>query len=402
VIPQDSTPDWSAARAAMMLDPTVVNLNTGSYGPTPRAVFDRVTELRRHLAAEPMDFLLREMPPLLWAARERLAKFVGTRPTRLAFTANVTAAINIVANGLRLDAPGEILMSDREYGAMQWCWERAAHRQGLTVRYFKLPLMPTSATEIVDAVAEAITPQTRLLFFSHVYSATGLIVPAAEICALARQHGIISVVDGAHALAMITIAIDDLDCDFYGANCHKWLLAPIGSGFLTFSDRMLDRLEPLQVSWGYRHDQERLDEPDEFGCTPRTRFLEHEGTRDICPWLVIPDAIDFQNELGWDAIRQRIHELSAHCRRQFADQHGLKLTTPSDPRMHGAMTAYWWPANLHVETLRKVLWDRRIEAIIGEWPEGLTLRVSNHFYTTENEIDRLAELVPEMKQSAVP
>jgi isopenicillin-N epimerase len=383
----------------MMLDPSVVNLNTGSYGPTPRAVFERVTELRRHLAAEPMDFLLRSMPPLLWTARERLAAFVGTRPHRLLFTANVSAAINIVAGGLRLDAPGEILMSDREYGAMQWCWERAAARQGLTVRYFHLPLIPASATEILDAVATAITPQTRLLFFSHVYSATGLIVPAAEICALARRQGIISVVDGAHAPAMIPVAIDDIDCDFYGANCHKWLLAPIGSGFLTFSDRMIDRLEPLQVSWGYRHEKNRLDEPDEFGSTPRTRLLEHEGTRDICPWLVIPDAIDFQAALGWDAIRQRMHELSAHCRSQIAERHGLKLTTPADPDMHSAMTAYWWPAGLNAAILRKLIWDRRIEAIIGEWPEGLTLRVSNHFYTTYAEIDRLADLLPAMLRS---
>ena len=201
---------------------------------------------------------------------------------------------------------------------------------------------------------------------------------------------------------MIPVAVDDMACDFYGANCHKWLLAPIGSGFLTFSDRMLDRLEPLQVSWGYRHAEERLDEPDEFGCTPRTRFLEHEGTRDICPWLVIPDAIDFQNELGWDAIRQRIHELSAHCRRQFADRHGLKLTTPPDPNMHGAMTAYWWPANLHAETLRKLLWIGGSRQLSASGREGLTLRVSNHFYTTESEIDQLAELIPAMKRSALP
>src|SRR3954454_14499761 len=109
-------PDWTAARAAMLLDPTVVTLNTGSFAPTPRPVFDRVTALRRRLAEEPMDFLLRQAPPLLWQARERLAAFLGTPPTRLAFTANVTAAINVVAAGLRLTVPGDILISDREYG----------------------------------------------------------------------------------------------------------------------------------------------------------------------------------------------------------------------------------------------------------------------------------------------
>src|SRR5438093_938709 len=113
-----SEPDWSAARAAMMLDPRFLNLNTGSFGPTPRPVFERATELRRQLAAAPMEFLLRTQPELLWHARARLAEFVGTAPQRLVFTANVTVAVNLVASSLRLAAPGEILTSDREYGSM--------------------------------------------------------------------------------------------------------------------------------------------------------------------------------------------------------------------------------------------------------------------------------------------
>src|SRR5262245_60244989 len=150
--------DWSAARAAMLLDPQVANLNPGSFGPTPRPVFERATALRRRLAEAPMDFLLREAPTLLWQARERLATFLGTVPERLVFTENVTTAINIVAASLRLAAPGDILMCDREYGSMQWAWERAAHRQGLTVRFVHLPLMPTDAGEIVEAYRAAITP----------------------------------------------------------------------------------------------------------------------------------------------------------------------------------------------------------------------------------------------------
>src|SRR5262245_23180099 len=147
--------DWSAARAAMLLDPQVANLNTGSFGPTPRVVFDRATALRRRLAEEPMDFLLRQAPPLLWQARERLAAFLGTAPERLVFTPNVTTAINIVAASLRLAAPGDILMSDREYGTMQWAWERAARSHGLTVRFVRLPLMPFGLGEIVDAYRAA-------------------------------------------------------------------------------------------------------------------------------------------------------------------------------------------------------------------------------------------------------
>ena len=123
-------PDWAAARQRMILDPTVTMLNTGSFGPLPRPVFDRATALRLRLAAGPTDFFVRQAPPLLWESRERTAAFLGCPPERLVFTANVSAAINLVASGLRLAAPGEILISDHEYGAMVWCWERAGQPVG--------------------------------------------------------------------------------------------------------------------------------------------------------------------------------------------------------------------------------------------------------------------------------
>src|SRR5262249_41047220 len=153
---------------AMLLEPGVINLNTGSFGPLPRAVFERVTELRRQLAAEPMDFLIRSAPPLLWTARECLARFLGADPYRLVFTVNVTAAVNLVAASLRPCAPGDILLTDHEYGTMHWCWERAAQRLGLTVRVFRLPAAPSSAAEIVEAACAAMNEQTRMLFFSHI------------------------------------------------------------------------------------------------------------------------------------------------------------------------------------------------------------------------------------------
>ena len=145
VTSKEPIPDWSAARAAMMLDPTVVNLNTGSYGPTPRAVFDRVTELRRHLAAEPMDFLLREMPPLCGRPANASPNLSAHGRRALVFTANVTAAINIVANGSRLDGAGRNLDErPRNTARCNGAGNGQRTRQGLTVRYFKLPLMPTS------------------------------------------------------------------------------------------------------------------------------------------------------------------------------------------------------------------------------------------------------------------
>jgi len=385
---------WSHARAQMLLDPDVVNLNTGSFGPLPRVVFERVTALRRRLAEEPMDFLLRQAPPLLGQARERLARFLGGDPRRLIFTANVTAAINTVASGLRLAAPGEILLTDHEYGAMHWCWERAAQRQGLTLRTLPLPILARTPDEIMDAFRAALTERTRVLFFSHALSPTGLVLPAQEICAEARRRGILTVIDGAHAPAMIPLNLAELGCDFYGGNCHKWLLAPTGSGFLYLGHGSEDRLQPLQVSWGWRWDRNRADQPDEFGSTPRLRFFEFEGTRDPCPWLTVPAAIDFQEGLGWERIQTRIAELVNYTRRRLTGLAGLRLATPAEPALQGAMTAFRLSAEIDPQALRRGLWKRRLEAPVIERPEGLLIRVSTHFYNTEEEIDRLAEALP--------
>jgi isopenicillin-N epimerase len=384
-----SEPSWPQLRAQMLLDATVANLNTGSFGPLPRVVFDEATRLRRRLAEEPMDFLLRQAPPLLWEARERLAQFLAGDPRRLVFTANVTASINIVATALCLAAPGEILLTDHEYGAMHWCWERAAQRHGLRLRTFPLPPLPRTPGEIVDAARAAFTDQTRLLFFSHVLSPTGMVLPARELCTEARRRGILTVIDGAHAPAFLSVKLDEIGCDFYGGNCHKWLLAPTGSGFLYFGSGAAERVQPLQVSWGWHHDRARPDERDEFGSTPRLRAFEFEGTRDPCPWLAIPAAIDFQARIGWDAIRTRIAKLVSCTRERFSGSLGLQPATPEHGDLHGAMTAFRLPAGLDASGLRRALWEEyRIEAPIIERPDGLFIRISTHFYNTEEEIDR--------------
>jgi isopenicillin-N epimerase len=399
-------PNWAAIREQILLDPTIINLNTGSFGPLPRPVFDRATELRRWLAAEPTHFFVRQAPPLLWHARERLAAFLGTTPQRLVFTSNVSAAINLVASGLSIASPGEILLTDHEYRAMHWVWERKAQKRGLTIRTFPLPTMASDPGEIVEAAKQAMSPRTRLFFFSHVLSPTGLVLPAAELCAESRRRGIVTVVDGAHAPAMIPLDVSQVGADFYTGNCHKWLLAPTGAGFLVVGPGNEDRLEPLHVSWGYRPNEYPLGEQDAarrdpdgkdaFGSTPRTRFLEFEGTRDICPWLTVPEAIDFQATIGVEWIRKRIAELSAYTRDRIGSL-GLRGATPATPGMHGSMTAFELPFKgpAKATALRQAIWKHRIEVPIVERPDRLLLRVSTHFYNMREEVDQLAEVLPE-------
>ncbi|MFE2595496.1 aminotransferase class V-fold PLP-dependent enzyme [Streptomyces sp. NPDC059396] len=391
--------DWDEARGRMLLDPTAVNLNTGSGGPLPRSTFERVTGLRTRLAHAPMDFLLREVPPLLWTARERLAGFLGADPYRLVLTTNVTGAVNLVASSLNLAAPGEILLTDHEYTPMRWCWERMARRLGLELRTFRLPALPAHPGEIVDAAVAAMSPRTRLLSFSHVTATTGLVLPARELCEQARRRGIVTVVDGAHAPAFIGLGLADIPYDFYAGSGHKWLLAPTGVGFLHFDARHKDTLRPTQVSWAYEPPPGSgpPDGRDRFGSTPRLRRLECEGTRDLSPWLAIPESIDFQAELGHDRIRTRRRELADYARQRLIGWQGLEPATPEPAALSGGMVAFRLPGKSGAGTLRQRLWERfRIEAAVSERPDGPLLRVSVNFYTTESEIDRLAEALKEL------
>src|SRR5262249_48215453 len=223
-------------------------------------------------------------------------------------------------------------------------------------------------------------------------------------CAEARRRGIMTVVDGAHAPAMIPLSISEVGADFYTGNLHKWLLSPSGAGFLVIGPGNEDRLQPLQVSWRYHADKYPIgevaesagpDARDNYGSTPRIRFLEFEGTRDFCPWLAVPTAIDFQTELGGDAVRGRIAELATYTRKAIGDT-GLSLATPAAPGLHGALTAFNLPAGGNAPKVRNELWARRVEIPVVERPDRLLLRVSHHFYTTESELDRLAEVLREV------
>lgn len=386
--------DWSIVRSQMSLDPAVAMLNSGSFGPVPKPVFQAANRYREEFAAGPTHFVIRLQPEYLWQARVRLASFLNVPPQRLVFATNVSAAINLIASGLTYPSDGEILLTDHEYGAMHWCWERVAERTGLTLKTFPLPVMANDPAEVIEAVVKAMTPRTRVFFFSHVLSPTGLVLPAKELCIEARKRGILSIIDGAHAPGMLPLDVSDVNADFYAANCHKWMLAPNGCGFLAIGPGKEDRLKPLHVSWGYKPDMGPdgnslvgPDERDAYGSTPRIKFLEFEGSKDISPWLATPDAIDFLAGFGWSNVRTRFAELTAYTRKR-GQELGLTLATPANPKLHGSMVAFALPKSTDMQTLRNFLWDRKIEINLAERPDKLLIRVSCHCYTREDEIDR--------------
>lgn len=387
---KEACADWSHARDAMLLGPNAVYLNTGAFGPTPRTVFERVSELRHQLCTDPTNFMLREVPSLLWRAREALASFVRAQPQHLMFASSVSAGISMIANSIHVQGPGELVLTDHEYTTMRWCWERAAQRLGLSIRTVRLPDDPNDADAVLARMTEALSERTRLLFFSHVLSATGAVLPARELCDAARARGIATVVDGAHAPGFTDLNLSELTCDFYVGSGHKWLLAPAGVAFVRFGADE-HGVEPTTVSWG--HAPERLgpdaDRPDRFGSTARLRRFECEGTRDICPWLVVPEAIAFRQRFGHDRIQDRMRHLAAYARQRLVTVGELPPAAPAA----GGISVFQISHDVDPETLCSELW-RRFGVEVGLATVGgrrPLLRVCTHFFNTERDVDRLAQ-----------
>ncbi len=280
-------------RPEFLLDPEVAFLNHGSFGACPRPVFERYQAWQRALEVEPVDFLARRLPGLLDEARAVLADYVGCSARDLAFAQNATTGVNLAARSLDLGPGDEILATDLEYGACDLAWDRVCGRTGARYVRAPIPLPLRDPSEFVEALFASASERTRAVYLSHVTSETALVLPVEAVVARARELGLLTIVDGAHAPAQVPVDLAELGADFYSGNCHKWLCAPKGAGFLHVRPEHQDRVDAAIVGWGYTD-----------GRTFSQR-IEIQGTRDPAAWLAVPDAIRFQAERGWDLVSER-------------------------------------------------------------------------------------------------
>ena len=241
-------------RDQFLLDPNVVFLNHGSYGATPRIVFERYQAWQLELEHQPVDFIGRRAKDLLQNAREKLANYFHACPENLVYMTNVTVALNAVARSLQLNPDDEVLTTDQEYGAMNRMWRFSSGKQGF--KYINVPInLPVTTPEnYIADLWKGVTDHTRVIFLSHISSPTSIIAPIREICRKAREQGILTVIDGAHVAGQLPLDLEDLGADFYGGNLHKWLCAPKGAGFLYAAPQVQHLLESLVVSFGWESD----------------------------------------------------------------------------------------------------------------------------------------------------
>lgn len=336
-----------------LLDPDVTFLNHGSFGATPKPVFEAYQAWQRELEREPVDFIARRLGALLADARMQLGDFVGARGDDLTFVQNATTGVNVAARALRLEPGDEVLSTDLEYGACILTWQRLC-------RFVQAPL---------DELFDHVTERTRAVFVSHITSETALLLPVEEIVLEARARGLTTIVDGAHAVAQVDLDLEALGSDFYSGNCHKWLSAPKGAGFLHVRPEWQERVDGVITSWGY-------EEPTSF--ISRT---ERQGTRDSAAYLSVPAAIEFFRAHD---DRQRCVALAREARRDLC---ALLRTDPIAPEeMVLQMASVRLPAP-DPGLSERLFRDHSIEIPVSH--DGTLLRISIAAYNDRGDVDRL-------------
>ncbi|MBI2826753.1 MAG: aminotransferase class V-fold PLP-dependent enzyme [Planctomycetia bacterium] len=377
----DDDQTWEALRREWSFAAGVTFLNHGSFGAPPRPVLEARRQLLDRLNADPMHFFFREMQPMMAAARARIGQFLNANADDLVFVENATVGMNAVARGVRLAPGDEVLATDHEYGAVLRIWQRTCDRAGARLVVAPLACPVQNAAEWVDALFAEASPRTRLVVVSHVTSPTAVVLPVAAICAQARARGIPVCIDGPHALVTVPLDLAALDCDYYTASCHKWLLAPVGAGFLYVHRRAQATIEPPIVSWGRTIGQEPSWR-DEFNWS---------GTRDVTPCLSVPAGIDFLEAVGIESFRRRTHWLARQARDMITALTGRAPLVPDDPAWYGSMISLPLPPG-EAAPLQDALWERfKIEVPIFEWQGRRLVRVSCQLYTGTADIERLRD-----------
>jgi isopenicillin-N epimerase len=372
---------WEIMRDLFLLRPDVTYLNHGAFGACPRPVFETYQQWQVELERHPGEFLGRRFAELMSWARSRLADYLGADPADVVYVTNATTGLNVVARSIPLEPGDEALATDHEYGAIQRTWRYACETRGARYVEAAVPVPVTSAADVVEAIWSRVSARTRVLCVSHITSPTALIFPVAELCRRARRAGILTVVDGAHAAGQIPLRLDEIGADVYAANCHKWMCAPKGAGFLHARREVQPLLSPLVVSWGWHAE-----------APGPSRFLDEQqwqGTRDIAAWLAVPAAIDFMRDHGWPDRQRACHALARVARHTITSLAGLPPLSPDSPDWFAQMVSLPVPLPDAQAARRRLHEAFGIEVPVFSWNGHALLRVSVQAYNTQEDINRL-------------
>ena len=362
-----------------LLDEDIIFLNHGSFGACPKVVFENYQFWQSELEKQPVNFFTKILYPELEKSRRSVANFLGCDQNELIFFQNPTTAVSNIICNLNLKPGDEVLMSSHEYGALIRSWGEWGNVNKVKIIKQDLSMPLVHENNFFQDLKKGFTSKTKVLFLSHITSATGLIFPIKRVLAYAREKGIITIIDGAHVPAHIPLNIHDLGCDFYVGALHKWLCGPKGSSFLFVKKDNQKWMKPLVYSWGKYGDDPG---PSEF-----LQDFQWQGTRDMAAFLAIPTAIKFYENY--------ILDNSKNCRKniKYAFEK-LKILFKIDPISIGGdwigqMVSYPLPKSMPLN-LKEELWNNfKIEVPIFDWNGHRYIRISMQIYNKKSDIDTL-------------
>ncbi len=375
---------WATIRKQFLIPADEVYFNNGTCGSSPapvlKAIFDGYNTTEMMADAHPEDYPIWGYGP--WNEfRDPLAAFIGCDRDELALVRNATEANSYIANGFDMKPGEEVLMTDQEHEGGENGFLLKAKRYGIVVKKITLPRPVATPDQVLTLFNDAITPRTRMIFFSHITTATGVMLPAKQICALARSKGIVSAVDGAHVTGMVRLNVHDIGCDFYTSSPHKWLQAPKGSGYLYIRAGMEDRLWNTIVSSSW-------DDPK--GGAYRFQQI---GTSNVPALWGLRAAIEFANQIGMDKIEARHLAQNQYILDQM-EKRGATNVTGTDPSLRAAIVSVNVPP-IQRMPLENWMWTTHKIRIRGGEPSRL--RLSTPYYLLRADMDRFLAAFDEYK-----
>jgi len=380
---------WAEIARAFDVDRTLINLNNGGCSPAPAHVLEAMIRDLRFSNEIPVYHMWTVLEPRIESVRRELAAEFGCDPEEMAITRNASESLETLISGIDLKPGDEVVYTTQNYPRMITSWEQRARREGIVVKPISFPVPPKSAADIVERFRQAITPHTRVFEVTHITNLTGQILPVRDVVRLGREHGIETFVDGAHAFAQFPFKRDDLECDYYATSLHKWLYAPIGTGFLYVRKAKQKSIWPLMAA------PAKMDED--------IRKYEEIGTHPAANHNAIAVALAFHRGIGAERKAARLRLLRDRWAKRLgaADPRFRILTPLNDTDSCGI--GFVHVEGLDTEKLQAHLWDKsRIMTTPIVHPEFNGLRITPNVYTTFDEIDAFGDRMERLLKTGLP
>ena len=380
---------WAEIQRAFDADRTMINLNNGGCSPTPSHVLEAMIRDLRFSNELPVEHMWRVLEPRVESVRRDLASEFGCDPEEMAITRNASEANEIMIMGLDLKRGDEVVLTNQNYPRMLTAWDQRARREGIVVKQVSFKVPPPSDQYLVDQFKAAVTAKTRVIEVTHITNLTGQIMPVRQLVDFARPRGIEVFVDGAHAFAHFPFKRDDLNCDYYGTSLHKWLLAPVGTGFLYVRKNKQKNLWPLMAA-DVKQDTD-------------IRKYEEIGTHPAANHNAISAALAFHRGIGVERKVARLRYLRDRwAKRLVAESPRITVLTPLDNRQSGAIALFQVDGIDNVKLGQWLFNQHRIVNTPIVHAEFKGIRITPNVYTTLDEIDLFADKVLEAAKKGIP